>query len=39
MKNLFSITGKLFLTLFSTLTFAQDDIPIVIEDFIEQMSF
>jgi len=36
MKNLFSITGKLFLTLFSTLTFAQDDIPIVIEDFIEQ---
>ena len=36
MKNLLSITGKLFLTLFSTLTFAQDDIPIVIEDFIEQ---
>ena len=36
MKNLFSITGKLFLTLFSALTFAQDDIPIVIEDFIEQ---
>ena len=36
MKNLFSITGKLFLILFSTLTFAQDDIPIVIEDFIEQ---
>ena len=36
MKKLLNISGKLFLTLFSALTFAQEDIPIVIEDFIEQ---
>ena len=36
MKNLLSIAGKFFLILFSVNSFAQEEIPIVIEDFIEQ---
>ena len=36
MKNLLSIAGKFFLILFSVNSFAQAEIPIVIEDFIEQ---
>ena len=36
MKNLLSIAGKFFLILFSINSFAQEEIPIVIEDFIEQ---
>ena len=35
MKNLLSIAGKFFLILFSINSFAQEEIPIVIEDFIE----
>ena len=34
MKNLLSIAVKFFLILFSINSFAQEEIPIVIEDFI-----